>query len=132
MFGDYTLSEAAQVLGCTEEALLELVKQGVFPTHRLFWLFGPVRLDGSFIDSVAPHARTLNQQLDALVGPWISQQKQEQEQMLREIEQTKVRNEELRKQIEEEGHAFLRQLSELSEEQRKCLFPPQPGEDHAQ
>lgn len=130
MFGDYTLSQAARLLGCTEEALLELVKQGVFPTHRLFWLFGPVRLDGPFIDNVAPHARTLNHQLDALFGPWISQKKQEQEQMQRAIEQTKARTEELRKQIQEEEQAFLRQLSEVSEDQRKRLFPPQAGEDH--
>ncbi len=61
MFGDYTLSQASQVLDTTEEAILKVVAKSSLPVHRQFTLFGPLRFDKEFIDDIAPDIRCLSQ-----------------------------------------------------------------------
>jgi hypothetical protein len=121
----YTVSQAAQLWGCSEEIVLALVANGTIPTHRAFLgMLGPVRLDGSYVDLIAPDARALNKRFDEMMGGpgWQERKKQEREQTKREIERIKARTEEIRKEGVRQQQAFHQQLTEMMEQHAQSLF----------
>jgi hypothetical protein len=121
----YTVSQAAQSWGCSEEMVLALVAKGTIPTHRAFLgMFGPICLDGSYVDLVAPDARALNKHFDEIMGGpgWQERKKQEREQTEREIERIKACTEEIRKEGERQQQVFHQQLSEMMEQHAQSLF----------
>lgn len=117
LFGhSYTVAQAAQLWGCSEEIIQALVENGTIPTHRAYLgMFGPVRLNGDYMDLVAPDARVLNQHFDKTMGGpgWQERKKQEREQIEREIEQIKAHTEEIRLESERQQQAFYQQVSEI-------------------
>jgi hypothetical protein len=120
-----TVSQTAQLWGCSEEIVLTLVANGIIPTHRAFLgMFGPVLLDGSYVDLVAPDARALNKRFDEMMGGpgWQERKKQGREQAEQEIERIKAHTEEIRKEGERQQQAFQQQLSEMMEQHAQSLF----------
>src|SRR6266849_2268456 len=112
MFGDYTLSQASEVLDTTEEVILKVVAEGSIPVRRQFLLFGPLRFDREFIDDIAPDIRRLSQ----LTGTTIEGVKSNREKLKRLQEETE-RIKENTKRIQEESHReqeeFYKQISDL-------------------
>ena len=107
------------------QPVLALVANGTIPTHRAFLgMFGPIRLDGAYVDLVAPDARALNRRFDEMMGGpgWQERKKQEREQTEQEIERIKARTEEIRKEGERQQQAFRQQLSEMMERHTQRLY----------
>ncbi len=121
MFGDYTIEQAAIVLDMSDEVVEETVRRRGIPTHRKFLLFGPVLLDKSFIDSIAPDVRALMQRSGGTRKDW-ERKKQEASQREEEIEQTKADIERIEEQRKKDQEDFLRQFNELTEEKRRRIL----------
>jgi plasmid stabilization system protein ParE len=121
----YTVAQAAQLWGCLEEIIQTLVENGTIPTHRAYLgMFGPVRLDGDYVDLVAPDARMLNKHFDEMMGGlgWQERKKQEREQIEQKIEQIKTHTEEIRQESERQQQAFHQQLSEITDRHAQRLY----------
>jgi hypothetical protein len=84
VFGDYTLSQASEVLDTTEEVILKVVAEGSIPVHRQFLLFGPLRFNKEFIDDIAPDIRYMSQ----ITGTTIEGVKSNREKLKRIQEET--------------------------------------------
>lgn len=120
----YTIAQVAQRWQCSEEIVQALVANGTIPTHRAFLgMFGPVYLDGKYVDLVAPDVRALNQRIDARMGGpgWQERKKQEREQGEQEIKRMKAHTEEIRRAGERQQQVFQQQLSKLMENHMQRL-----------
>lgn len=120
----YTISQTARLWGCSEEIVLVLVDKGTIPTRRAYLgMFGPVRLDGRYVDLVAPDARVLNKRFDEMMGGpgWQERKKQEREQIGQEIKRIKAHTEEIYQESKRQQQAFHQQVSELIEHHAQRL-----------
>ena len=121
MFGDYTLSQASEVLDTTEEVILKVVSEGSIPAHRQFLLFGPLRFSKEFIADIAPDIRRLSQ----LTGTTLADVKNRREELKRieqETEQIKEGTKRIQGETQKEQEEFYKQISELMEEKRRKMI----------
>jgi hypothetical protein len=126
VFGHYySVAQAAQQWGCSEEVIQALVENGTIPTHRAYLgMFGPSHLDGGYVDLVTPDARMFNKRFDEMMGGpgWQERKKWEREQNEQEIERIKAHTEEIHKEGERQQHVFHQQLTEMMERQAQRRY----------